>query len=149
MEKILITGVTNGVLDNAEQFQENLKYFEGKKIDLIVKNHKDKATSLQLRYFFGVVFRMISDYMDSYGEQHTYEGIYDYYKNKGYFGYMKIFDEPVPQGLSRASIQQASEAKERIQREWAGKGLVIPDPKQDEFIEDKIKTERYEEATTR
>jgi len=136
MEKLLITGVKNGVLDNAEQFQENLKYFEGKKIDLVLRNHKDKATSPQLRYFFGVVFRMISDYMEHYGEQHTYEEIYDYYKNKGYFGYIKMFDEPMPQGLSRATTQQASEAKERIQREWAEKGLIIPDPKQKEFLGD-------------
>lgn len=140
MEKILITGITNGVLIDADQFKENLKFFEGKKVDVIIKNHKDKATSPQLRYFFGVVFRKISDYMESYGENHSYEEIYDYYKNKGYFGYMKMFDEPVPQGLSRCSTQQASEAKERIQQEWAEKGLIIPDPQQTEFLDEETKT---------
>ena len=49
---------------------------------------------------------------------------------------MKMFDEPVPQGLSRATTQQASEAKERIQQEWAEKGLIIPDPNQKEFLEE-------------
>lgn len=135
MEKLLITGVKNGVLVDAEQFRENLKYFEGKKVNVIIKNHTDKSSNPQKRYFFGVVFRMISDYMSSYGETHSYEEIYDYYKNKGYFGYMKMFDEPVPQGLSRCTTQQASEAKDRIQMEWAERGLVIPDPSQKEFLD--------------
>lgn len=136
MEKILITGITNGVLTDPEQFKINCQYFEGKKVDVIIKNHVDKSSNPQKRYFFGVVFRMIADYMDSYGETHSYEEIYDYYKNKGYFGYMKMFDEPVPQGLSRCTTQQASEAKERIQQEWAEKGLIIPDPQQTEFLDE-------------
>jgi len=137
MEKLLITGIKNGVLTDPEQFKINCQYFEGKKVDVIIKNHADKATNPQMRYFFGVVFRKISDYMDKYGESHSYEELYDYYKNKGYFGYMKMFDEPVPQGLSRCTTQQASEAKERIQQEWAEKGLIIPDPQQTEFLDAK------------
>ncbi len=35
---------------------------------------------------------MISDYMEGFGQTLTYEEIYDYYKNKGYFGYMKMFE---------------------------------------------------------
>lgn len=134
MEKLLITGIQGGRIIDEGQFKENCLYFEGKKVDVIIKNHRDKATNPQKRYFFGVVFRMISDYMEGFGENLSYEEIYDYYKNKGYFGYMKMFDEPVPQGLSKASTQQTNEAKERIQREWAEKGLVIPDPNQAEFL---------------
>ena len=134
MEKKLITEVKSGRLVDDDLFRMNVSCFEGKKVDVTIKTHTDKATNPQKKYFFGVVFRMIADYMDSFGETHSYEEIYDYYKNKGYFGYMEMFGEPVPQGLSRASTQQASEAKERIQREWAEKGLVIPDPQQTEFL---------------
>jgi hypothetical protein len=130
----LITGIVNGRPENLDQFFENCKYFEGKKVDITIERHKTKATYPQKKYSFGVVFKKISDYMKSYGDEHTPKELYEFYKSKGYFGYKEIMGEQVPKGLSEATTLEASEAKEKIQREWANRGLVIPDPNQEDFL---------------
>ena len=101
----------------------------------VVEEKKRKATNPQIRYFFGVVFKHISEFMAAHGKMFDPEQLYERYKWKGYFGYCEILGEPVPQGLSKASTMQTSAAKERIQAEWAEKGLIIPDPNQTEFLE--------------
>ena len=135
MEKILITGIQNGVLTDPEQFKINCQYFEGKKVDITIKNHVDKSSTPQKRYFFGVVFKHISEFMGAHGVTIDAEQLYEHYKYRGYFGYCEVLDEPIPQGLSKCTTQQANEAKERIQQEWAEKNLIIPDPNQKDFLE--------------
>jgi hypothetical protein len=102
-----------------------------------IEKKKRKATNPQKKYFFGVVFAKISKYLEAHGKYHSPEDLYESYKAKGYFGYCEILDEPVPQGLSKASTMQTSAAKERLQAEWAERGLIIPDPQQTEFLDAK------------
>lgn len=130
----LITGIVNGRPENEAQFFENCKYFEGKKVDITIKKHQNLKTHKQLGYAFGVIFQTIVKYRESLGHNESVVDWYDYYKFKGYFGYQEFNGELVGKGLSKATTLEVNEAKERIQREWAEQGLIIPDPNQEEFL---------------
>jgi hypothetical protein len=130
----LITGIINGKPENLEQFFENCKYFEGQKVDIIIERHKTKRTNPQNRYWWGVMLKLITDYMNEQGYELTEQDWHDYYVNKGYFGYKDILGLQVPRGSSEATTLEFNEVFDKIQKEWALRGLVIPDPNQEEFL---------------
>lgn len=132
----LITGITNGKPERLEQFFENCKYFEGQKVDVIIERHKTKRTNPQNRYWWGVMLKLVTDYMNEQGYELTEQDWHDYYVNKGYFGYKDILGVQVPRGSSEATTLEFNEVIDKIQKEWALRGLIIPDPNQTEFLED-------------
>lgn len=136
MERLLITGIVNGRIADLEQFQENCKSFEGKKVDIIIRNHVTKRTNPQNRYWRGVVIPLITNYINSFGNEVKADDIHESYIYKGYFGFKEVNGEMIPKRSSEADTFEFSEAISRVQREWAEKGLVIPDPNQQEFLEE-------------
>ena len=87
-----------------------------------------KKTNPQTRYWFGAVLKYINEYSRDLGNDTDIKQWYDYYVAKGIFGYKEFNGELVPKSLRDATVIDFQEAKEKIQREWAGHGLVIPDP---------------------
>ena len=130
----LITGITNGKPENLDQFFENCKYYEGKKVDILIERHKDKRSNPQNRYWWGVMLKHIQEFMNELGHDHSVQDWHDYYVNKGYFGYKDIMNIRVPKGSSESTTLEFNEAVEKIRREWAERGLAIPDPNQEEFL---------------
>lgn len=130
----LTTSVTDGKINDLELFNEYLKYFEGKRVDISFEKHRDRRTNQQNRYLFGVVYPLIKSYSDSYGHEFTIDDWHEYYIAKKYFGVKEINGELIPKRSHEATTQEFNEAKDRIQRDWAEKGLVIPDPQQKDFL---------------
>lgn len=87
-----------------------------------------KKTNPQTRYWFGAVLKYINEYSRDLGNDTDIKQWYDYYVAKGIFGYKEFNGELVPKSLRDATVIDFQEAKEKIQREWAGRGLIIPDP---------------------
>lgn len=85
-------------------------------------------TTPQTRYWFGVVLKYITEFYNDLGNDTNIKQWYDYYVTKGIFGYKEFNGELVPKSLSEALIVDFQEAKEKIQRDWAARGLYIPDP---------------------
>jgi len=78
---------------------------------------------------------MICEYIElTSGEKITPEEMHEYYIEKGYFGLdvkTILGEEVVIRNRSRkVNTKKFNEILERIRREWAEKGLVIPEPNQ-------------------
>lgn len=132
MSKI-ITNIVNGKPDKLEEFLQLCAMFDGKKVDIDVNRHKDKRTNPQNRYWRGVVIPLITSYMNKLGNDLTEDEVHDFYKSKGYFGYKDVMGDRVPKGSSECSTIEMAEAKERVQREWAERGLDIPNPNEEDY----------------
>jgi len=135
MEKLLITGVKNGVLVDAEQFRENLKYFEGKKVDVIIKNHITKRSNPQNRFWNGVVLPLSERFSFEDGNPDSVKTWHEYFIFKGFFGYKEVNGELIPKRSSEADTLEFNEAIDKVQKFWALRGHIIPDPSQKEFLD--------------
>lgn len=131
-------GVTNGRLDNPDIFNEDLRHFEGKRFRLILTNDK-KRSNEQNKYWWGVVIRKIADWLRGFGNDVTDEDVHEFLKMK-YLGKKevlingKIFERY--RSTTELNTLEFSDLKDKIQRDFAQKGLIIPDPNQTEFLED-------------
>ena len=120
------------ILSNKDQFLTELKRFEGKKIYVVLDEERPTRSNEQLRYYFGVVLSLISEFIDeTTGKKYTSEDLHEYYIEKGYFGETakEINGEIIvmKNRSAKTNTLQFSEAVEKIKREWAEKGLYIPD----------------------
>jgi hypothetical protein len=138
MEKIKIyTGVTNGRPHDQEGIDNAYKYFEGVGLDITFEKHSSKRTNPQNNWLWGIAWTKIQKFLEqTTGKRFSLQEIHDHYKSKGYFGFKTspITNDDIPKGSSEANTFEFSQAKERIQREWAIKGLIIEDPNQTEFL---------------
>lgn len=137
MEKLLITGVTNGILNDAELFRENLKYFEGKKVDIIVRNHTTKRSIPQNKFWQGVVLDLSEKFSFDKGDPYSRNEWHEYYISKGFFGYKEMNGEQIPKRSSEATTLDFNNAIDLVQKFWAVNGYVIPDPNQEDFLDEK------------
>ena len=132
-------GVTNGKLDNPDIFKEDLRRFEAKRFRMIMTDDK-KRSSEQNKYWWGVVVKMIADWLRSYGNDVTDNDTHEFLKMK-YLGKKEVIINGKTfernRSTSELNTQEFSDLKEKVQRDFAVKGLVIPDPNQTEFLEDK------------
>jgi hypothetical protein len=72
MKPIFEGWVRNGrlQLDDEQGFRQYVKTFDGKPVDLIIEKATNKRTLPQLRYLFGVVYKLIADEI---GESDVYK----------------------------------------------------------------------------
>jgi hypothetical protein len=129
----ITTGIINGEPVDKHLIDDAYKSYEGKKVDIEVKKHTNRRTNPQNAYLWGIVLRLITDYAEASGYEFKEEDWYDYYVSKGYFGYKEVFGDRVPKGSSESDTFEFNQAKEKIQREWAERGLVIPDPNEKDY----------------
>lgn len=123
--KIIILGrVKNGEIQLQRFFQNDLKKWEGKNIE-ITKVESSK-TQQQLGYLFGVVFKIISEYTGF-----TVEETYQVYKRK-YLRYHKEYKGKIykfNKGLSQCKVSEAAEFIDKvIIHAQTDLGLIIPEP---------------------
>ena len=130
-------GVINGEWDNPEAVREARKYFEGKRFRMILTNDK-KRTSEQNKYWWAVVIKTIADWLRSHGNDVTDNDVHEFIKMK-YLGKKEVIINGKSferyRGTTELTTQEFSDLKEKIQRDFAQKGLIIPDPNQTDFLE--------------
>ena len=131
-------GVTKGKLDNPEIFNQDLKHFEGKRFRMILTNDK-KRSNEQNKYWWGVVIRRIGNWLREDGNDVTDEDVHEFIKMK-YLGKKEVVINGKTFERYRSTTElntlEFSELKDKIQRDFAQRGLVIPDPSQTEFLEE-------------
>lgn len=137
----IYTGITNGKPQDKEGLENAFKYFEGLGVDITIERHKTRRTNPQNKYWWGCVLPLIVNYLEeTEGLVYSSEEIHEYYIQKGYFGYKKILihgeETEIPKRSSESTTLEFSNAKERLQLEWAERNLIIPDPNQKDFLED-------------
>ncbi len=129
------------ILGNPDHFKSELQKLKGKnRVFIVVDEERPTRSNEQLRYWFGVMLPKICDYiLETTGVATTPEEMHDFYIDKGYFGLStkKILgEEIIIRNRSRKmNTMQFKEVIEKVQKEWAEKGLIIPDPNQIDFLE--------------
>lgn len=132
----LITGITCGKINDAELFWEMLKTYEGKRIDITITRHTEKRTTPQNKYYWGVIIKLIRNFSLEKGYDFTEDDWHEYIISKGYFGYKDSINGRRAKRSHEATTIEFNEAIEKLQRDWAIKGLILPDPNQSDFLED-------------
>lgn len=86
MNKITVYGtVSDGVLklSHRKQFNEDLKQFEGLRVELVISRAKKTRTIQQNRYLFGVVYRCALDgFIDAGHEGVSIEHMHELFKER-------------------------------------------------------------------
>jgi hypothetical protein len=134
----IITGITNGRPVDMHLVEDAFRSYEGKRVEINVKKFSYQRTNQQNRYWRGIVIPLIQEYSESMGEYLSEDDWHEYYVNKGYFGYKEVKVRGVverrPKRSHEADTLEFNNAKEKVQREWAERGLIIPDPNQKDFL---------------
>jgi len=130
-------GVTKGKLDNPEIFNEDLRHFEGKRFRMILTNDK-KRSNEQNKYWWGVLIKGIGDWLRESGNDVTDEDVHEFIKMK-YLGKKEVVINGKTFERYRSTAElttlEFSDLKDKIQRDFAQRGLIIKDPNQTEFLE--------------
>jgi hypothetical protein len=121
--------VKHGVmfLDDLPTYERHFAGLEGKRIDLIVRVHRDQRTSPQNRYYWGVVVTLLADHL-GLEKQELHESL----KLK----FLVINPDaplPVARGTSELDTAEFADYVERCRRLAAELGCVIPAPGEVEF----------------
>ena len=103
----------------------------------IITKRTKKRSNEQNAYLHGVVLVKIKQFFAEMGYDYSEVDIKDWLKSRGFFGYKTFGKELIPCHTSGLSTLDFMAAIEKIQRYFAEKGLVIPDPNQEEFLDDK------------
>jgi hypothetical protein len=131
----LITGILHGEPIDSPLLQEGYKMYEGKRIEITLRRYSDRRTNPQNRFYWGVLLPMIANYARELGEDVTKEEWHEYYVQKGYFGWeAKIINGEevrLPRRSPEALTIDFNEVFQRLQREWAQRGLYLPDPNEE------------------
>lgn len=129
-------GVTQGKLDTPELFTEDLKHFEGKRFRMILTNEK-KRSSEQNSYIHAVLFPMIKDFFNEIKKEGSpvlsLQDTKDWVQNRGYWGYKIIGKETIPKRSSEATTSEMVAGIDKLQKDFAGWGLVIPSPNEEDY----------------
>lgn len=122
----------NLVLDNRSRFQNFVKGFEGKKVEIILRKRKKQRSDQQNRYYFGVCVKILADHFG-----YTVEEMHEALKWK----FLKVQsdpDHPIETVKSTASLSTVEfmELIAQIQI-WAATefSIVIPDPREIDYAE--------------
>lgn len=120
------------------------KNFEGKKVEMTFRKLVKQRTDPQVRYYFGVVVKMIQAVFKEGGNDFSAEEVHEFLKSL--FLFKEVVNEKtgevykVPLSLSRmgeVSTLLMSEYKEKIQQ-WAMEhfSLYIPDPGENYVVDE-------------
>lgn len=136
-------------LDKKDKFTSHMKEFEGQKIELTLRKAVKSRSNAQVRYYFGVMVKMIQREFKELGTQLTIDEVHDFLKSM--FLFREIVNEQtseiykVPMSLSTAgevSTFNMSEYIDNVQR-WASENLnlYIPSPNEDFVVDDRYYTD--------
>lgn len=112
-------------LDNPSYFNKNLEKFEGKRIDVIVREYKSQRSNNQNNYYFGVVCQILGDYFG-----YTPEEMHDALKMK--FLRKGAADLETVTSTTKLNTAQFEDYLENVRR-WALLEYQITVPLPNEF----------------
>ena len=136
MKLTIYTGVSNGKFAHQDRIDEIAKSLEGKPCRVIITNEKQRSSE-QNRYWWGVLIKAIANWLREAGNDVTDNDVHEFIKMK-YLGKREVIINGKPferyRSTTELNTDEFSELKEKIQRDFSTKGLVIPDPDQKDFL---------------
>ena len=115
---------------------------EGKNVVINIKKHKKSRSDAQNRWYWGVALKKITqDLYNIQGELFTKEEIHAYHKSvitSSKFSTLNVLGTEIMvfNDISTKSMNtiQFNDFKQSIQAHWASKGIDIPDPNEENFM---------------
>ena len=126
--------IKNGKLDNLSA--EALTSLRDGNYKLIKDN--EKRSDPQNRYLHGVMLPIILKYFQEKSEEAkklTIEDVKKWLGKRGFWGFKKFGTDLIPKGTSELDKMEFMASKELVQQYFAERGLIIPDPNQEDFLE--------------
>ena len=106
-----------------------------------IDKKKKKRSTEQNAYIHAVVFPHIKGWWnDRKKEDQPYmdiQDVKDWVQHRGYWGYKMVGKDLIPKRSSEATTIEMVDGIAKIQIDFAKWGLIIPDPNQTEFLEEK------------
>ena len=135
----LITGIQNGKPVDLNQFFENCKFFEGKKVDIDMRKHDEKRSNPQNRSYWLLRVQPITAWLRDLGNDVTEDEVH-YILKKKFLGYkIKVIngqEVKILRSTKELSTIKFAEFMESIAIHFAGLGLILTDPNQKDFLEE-------------
>lgn len=135
---------TRIILGNPEFCKRALRPLLEKELEIVVKKHRRLRSNAQNRWLWGVAYVTIKQwYKETQGEDITSEEIHAHNLSsiQGYrYDVKEILGEEVlimeGKRTSKMSVEEFQQMMEKLQQYYAERGLVIPDPEGDSFLND-------------
>tara|TARA_R100000908_G_scaffold56710_1_gene32249 strand:+ start:42772 stop:43215 length:444 start_codon:yes stop_codon:yes gene_type:complete len=127
---------------NEEKVKSFISSIEGKDVVINIKKHKKNRSNAQNRWYWGVALKKITeDLYNIQGELFTKEEIHSYHKSvviASKFNTLNVLGKEILifNDVSTKSMNtiQFNDFKQTIQNHWAVRGIDIPDPNEENFI---------------
>lgn len=124
VEPMFYATVEDGKLlfDSTELFRHQIRSFEGKDVDVIVRKHRKDRTHRQNRYYWSVVVNIAAEHFGYLPEE-----MHDAYKML----FLRMHEDGKPETTRSTTTMSTIEFNEYVEkcRQWcAEQGVVIPDP---------------------
>lgn len=139
-----LTKIENGKLTFLEEnkVKSFISSMEGKNIVINIKKHKKNRSDAQNRWYWGVALKKITqDLYNIQGELFTKEEIHAYHKaviTSSKFSTLNVLGTEIMvfNDISTKSMNtiQFNDFKQSIQNHWAVRGIDIPDPNEENFM---------------
>lgn len=139
-----ITKIENGklVFLNDNKVKSFISSLEGKDIVINIKKHKKNRSVAQNRWYWGIALKKITeDLYNLQGELFTKEEIHAYHKaivTSSKFNTLNVLGHEVMifNDISTKNMNtiQFNNFKQSIQAHWAEKGIDIPDPQEENYM---------------
>lgn len=106
-----------------------------------IDKKKNKRSNEQNAYLYGVVIPLITKWWNDNKKEDTpllnHNDIHDWIQARGYWGYKVVGKETIPKRSSDITTIEMMAGFNQLQIDYAKWGLIIPDPNQTDFLDDK------------
>jgi hypothetical protein len=127
---------------NEEKVKSFISSIEGKDVVIDIKKHKKNRSNAQNRWYWGIALKKITqDLYNIQGELFTKEEIHAYHKSvviASKFNTLNVLGKEILifNDVSTKSMNtiQFNDFKQTIQNHWAVRNIDIPDPNEENFI---------------
>ena len=135
----LITGIQNGKPVDIGQFFENCKFFEGKKVDIDIKLYKKRRSTEQNSTYWLLRVQPVTTWLRDLGNDVTTEDVHYFLKSKFLGHKVKNINGKgymILRSTTELSTMEFMAYMESIAIHFAGLGLILKDPNQQDFLEE-------------
>tara|TARA_R110000751_G_scaffold26901_3_gene71521 strand:+ start:6635 stop:7078 length:444 start_codon:yes stop_codon:yes gene_type:complete len=127
---------------NEQKVKSFISSLEGKDVVVDIKKHKKSRSIAQNRWYWGIALKKITqDLYNIQGQLFTKEEIHAYHKaiiKSTKFTSLNVLGDEIMifEDISTKAMNtiQFNDWKQSIQNHWALKGIDIPDPNEENFI---------------
>lgn len=154
--KIHTSVVNNVIVSNRKTISKAIQQFNGKNITITIENKKKVRSTLQNRYYWGVIIPIIQiAFKDSWGERKTKEEVHEFLKQEFSFVEKVNVDTGQIVRLTKSTTENSTVQQEEFHidcrnfaEEWFGVIIPLPNEKLElnlNEVEETLQIEKFDD----